>query len=370
MSNLDLTRYFVTEFTGNTLAFRKFANEEFSVVELKEIVEELENVAEIKPLYISGLRNKFVIQAIICTFKDEESFMEVMAPQTTANDIIASDFVLTGFHYDDALEVCTLHFHTPLFFPFKDEQILSFCAEMYRKGATAVFNHRLDRTSALLHRLYNFEILEDKIFKCPIFRLSCTFKTDESGKLVIAELLEKYSKKTDDLLEDCYKNCIISSYSTPYGCKLQASNRLEQFTNAQVTQICNWLHSLGAKSVFADVRAVYNNYDYPTVCPSIDCMFDYDDNFEQKFQEFIHTHDNGSTKSFPAFHLRLDSEGNTFVLFANSNADAEITCSERFYFLTNMLRLGAISVETTKKSVKCTFADYETRLNAAVELLN
>jgi hypothetical protein len=212
--------------------------------------------------------------------------------------------------------------------------------------------------------------LEDKTFKHPIFRLSCIFKTDEKGKLAIDEIFEKYSNKINDPIEDCYKNCIINSYSTAHGCKLQSSNHLEDFTSAQVTLICNWLHSLGAKSVFSDVRSVYNHYDYPTVCPYIDCEFNYDENFKEKLQEFIQAHDDGSTKLSPAFHLRLDSNSNSFMLFSNSNAEEKLTCSERFYFLINMLRLGAISVETNKKFVRCVFSDSESRLNAAVELLN
>lgn len=372
MSNLDLTQYLVTEFTETSLALRKLANAEFSVNEIKHITEALNDVAEVKPLYISSLRNTMVIRAVICMFKNAQCFNSAMTDQTMSNEIKKNGFIISGFHYDNIAEACTLHFVTPLFYQFSDEEMVSLCAEMYRKGAISVFNHRLDRTSALRHRLFSFEILEDRTFKEPIFRLSCTFKTDDNGKIAIEEVLKKYSKTPTDLPQECYKSCLIGKYDTPFACTLRTVRDNKSFTSSEVTQICSWLHSLGAVSVFADVSSAFSTSEYPTVCNSIGCSFDYDDKFEEKLGEFIRYHHGmtppASIQFLPPFHLRLNSKENSFMIFGNNTT--ELTCYEKFCFLITMLQLGATEVETDKQFVKCIFDDLEARTQAAVMLLS
>lgn len=383
---MDLTQYLVTEFTKfeqYSLALHKLDSADFSKSEIKSIADELYNQADVKPLYISNLRSKMTVQAVICTFKNKQTFESIMAAQTKPNEITKNEFIITGFHFDSIAETCTLHFHTPLFYQFDDEKMVSFCAEMYRKGAVCVFNHRLDRESALRYRLFTFEIWEDKIFKEPIFRLSCTFKTDEVGMSTITELFKEYSKGPTDLRRECYRNCIISACSYKYALNF-SPNGTQPFNSTEVTKICNWLFSLGAKSVMADVCSSFGNMEYPTICYSIECNFDYNDDFMQKLKEFIQYNEDvyirtqrslnqisqEVTDYLPPFHLRLDSNNNSFMILKNNAEIPNLSPSERFHFLIKLSQLEAIKVETDKKFVKCEFRDSSTRLEAAVKLLS
>lgn len=384
---MDFTQYLVTEYTRfeqYSIALRKLGNTEFSLNEIKGIADELLNEAEVKPLYIASLRNKMTVPAIICTFKSKQAFESVMSNHTRQNEITKSDFLITGFHFDNIAETCTLHFHTPLFYQFTDEEMVSLCAEMYTRGAVCVFTHRLDRESALRYRLFSFEILEDKIFKEPIFRVSCTFKTDEAGMLTITELFEKYSKELKNLQRDCYRNCTITAYSGKNVFTLSPNSISQSFDSMEITKITRWLFTLGARSVMADVHSCYDNMEYPTACYSIECYLDYNDDFTQKLNEFIQHNEEiyiqtlrslnlisqETTEYIPPFHLRLDSNDNSFMILKNDTEIPHLSPSERFHFLVKLSQLEAIKVETDKKFVKCEFEDANARLEAAVKLLS
>lgn len=384
---MELTQYLVTEYTRfeqYSIALRKPGNAEFSINEIKSIADELFNKAEVKPLYVANLRNKMTVPAIICTFKSQQAFEDVMAVHTKQNEITKSNFVITGFHFDNISETCTLHFYTPLFYQFTNEEMVSLCAEMYNRGAVCVYTHRLDRESALRYRLYTFEILEDKIFKEPIFRVSCTFKTDDAGKLAITELFEKYSKELISPQKECYRSCTITAYSGKNTFTLSPNGSDQCFNSAEITKISKWLFSLGARSVMADVRSCYGNMEYPTECYSIECHLDYDDDFTQKLKEFIQHNEEiyiqtqrtlklisqEETDYLPPFHLRLDSNNNSFMIMKNDSDIPYISTSDRFHFLIKLSQLNATKVETDKKFVKCEFENSDARLNATVELLS
>lgn len=380
---MDLTKYLVTEFTKvkqYSLALRKPENAEFSVNEIKEISAELHGQAEIKPLYVSNLRNKMMVQAVICTFKNEQAFDAVMTEQTKPNEITKDGFVITGFYFDNMCETCTLDFYTPLFYHFDDEEMVSLCAEMYRIGAISVSNHRLNKESALDYRLFNFEIIEDKVFKEPVFRVSCTFKVDEEGLLIIGELFNKYSKPITDLKRDCYRNCVISAYSNMYF--TLSPTWKSPFDSIKVTKICKWLFDLGARSVTANVRSCYPVLEYPTECKTIECYFDNKVNFMHKLSEFVQVNEDiyiqtqkslnnisaDDTEYLPPFNIAIDSTQTSFKIAKNEKTD--LFPNERFHFLVKLSKLGATKVTTNEMYINCEFESNNDLVEAFVKLFS
>ena len=380
---MDFTKYLVTEFTKinqYSFALRKPENAEFSVSEIKEIYAELNGQAEIKPLYVSNLRNKMVVQSVVCTFKNEQAFDAIMAEQTKPNEITKDGFVITGFYFDNMCETCTLDFYTPLFYQFNDEEMVSLCAEMYRIGAISVSNHRLNKESALDYRLFNFEIIEEKIFKEPVFRVSCTFKVDEEGLLIIDELFKKYSKPINDLKRECYRSCVISAYSNMYF--TLSPTWKSPFNSITVAKICKWLFDLGARSVTANVHSCYPVLEYPTECKTIECYFDNKVNFLHKLEEFIQVNEiiyirtqkslnnisAEDTEYFPPFHITFDSTKTSLRIEKNEAED--LSPSERFHFLVKLSQLGATKVATNEKYISCEFDSSDTLIQAMVKLLS
>lgn len=380
---MDLTKYLVTEFTKvkqYSLALRKPENSEFSVNEIKEISAELHGQAEIKPLYVSSLRNKMMVQAVICTFKNKQAFDAVMAEQTKSNDITKDGFVITGFYFDNMCETCTLDFYTPLFYQFNDEEMVSLCAEMYRIGAISVSNNRLNKESALYYRLFNFEIIEDKVFKEPVFRVSCTFKVDEEGLIIIDELFKKYSKPIKDLKRDCYRNCVISAYSNIYF--TLSHNSKSPFDSIEVTKICKWLFNLGARSVTANVRSCYPVLEYPTECKTIECNFDDKVSFMHKLKEFVQVNEDiyiqtqksmnnisaDDTEYLPPFNIAIDSTQTSFKIAKNEKTD--LLPNERFHFLVKLSQLGATKVTTNEMYINCEFGSNDDLVEAFVKLFS
>lgn len=380
---MEHTKYRITEYLCNSIALRKISNTIFTVREVQGLAEEFKGIADIEPMYVADYHDTMVIQGIILTFKDRENFENVMNEHIKAHDATKDAFVLTGFKYNDDSETCTLHFHTPLFYKFDDDERFAFCAHMYQKGAISVLNRSLSDVSFLKHNLFNFKILEERKFKESIFEVYCTFKTDTAGKKAIAELFDKYSEKVENLENDCYSNCVIGRYDAQNSCYIRAVNKT--YTSKEVSQKCNWLHSLGAKKVCAYVRSTSSiSNEYPTTCSSIWCEFAENSKFAFNLSEFINFLENAylqiqkeagnisdeTAKYLPPFHLELDSTKASLKISKNDYPKKEIYSAEGAYFLIQLLKLEAIEVNTNENFIEAIFEDANIRLRAAVELLS
>ena len=380
---MEHTKYRITEYLCNSIALRKISNTIFTVREVQGLAEEFKGIADIEPMYVADYHDTMVIQGIILTFKDRENFENVMNEHIKAHDATKDAFVLTGFKYNDDSETCTLHFHTPLFYKFDDDERFAFCAHMYQKGAISVLNRSLSDVSFLKHNLFNFKILEERKFKESIFEVYCTFKTDTAGKKAISEIFDKYSEEVENLESDCYANCIIGRYDDFNTCYFRAVNKV--YTSKEVSQKCRWLHSLGAKNVLAYVRSTSSiSSEYPTICSSMLCKFGENSNFAFKLDDFIRYLEEAylqiqieagiisdeTTKYLPPFHLELDSTKTSFKISKNDYPKKEISHAEGAYFLIQLLKLEAIEVGTNEKFIEAFFNDTDTRLKAAIELLS
>ena len=127
---MEHTKYRITEYLCNSIALRKISNTIFTVREVQGLAEEFKGIADIEPMYVADYHDTMVIQGIILTFKDRENFENLMNEHIKAHDATKDAFVLTGFKYNDDSETCTLHFHTPLFYKFDDDERFAFCAHM------------------------------------------------------------------------------------------------------------------------------------------------------------------------------------------------------------------------------------------------
>ena len=370
---MDITDYLITEYFGNTLAFRKHHNAIFSEDELEFLKKELCPLGKVHFLFLRTYFSQVVL--VTCCFFDDEqlrSFIRKQSEKIRKEQIKEEKLVLCGYDYNERRDEYTLTFYAPGFEKFNEADLLFFATQMYKYGATNVYNWGGECTSLLKHLLT--APLNDIIDSLAIpitYKLTCTFRNDKAGLEAINELIKKYSKVPESLEDECYENCFVSSFNRKGSLTLlNNSNADAEFSTEELTKTCNWLYSLGCKHINPHTFKAGRR---TLICNSIECTFSPDEKWNHKLKAFIDYNEQSyldhlksmeiisqdATEYSPNWEIHIAAKGVSLYLIKNALKDTRFACKERFYFLNYFSKLGAIEISTKRNSVYCEFSKDE-----------
>lgn len=369
---MDISEYLITEYSDNTLAFRKQHNTIFSDEELEFLKKELCPLGKVHFLF-TGVRLSQVV-LVTCSFFDDEhftSFMEKQSEKIVKHQIKKDKFVLCGYDYNERKDNHTLTFYAPIYEKFDEADMLFFATQMYKYGATSVYNWH-EHTSLLKHHLTApFNSISDSLVIPTIYKLTCTFRNDTAGLEAINMLFKKYSKVPDSLEDECYENCIVSAINRQRTFTLlNNSNSDAEFSTEELTKICSWLYSLGCTHIKPNA---YKAGRRTLICNAIECSFSPDEKWNHKLKAFIDYNEQSylqelkameiippdATEYSPDWEIHIATKGVGLYLIKHALKDEKLAYKERFYFLNYFSKFGAIEISTKRSSIYCEFSKDE-----------
>ena len=370
---MDISEYLITEYSGSTLAFRKPHNAIFSEEELEFLKKELCPLGKVHFLFLRTYFSQVVL--VTCHFFDNEklnSFIQKQSKKIRQDQIKEEKFVLCGYDYNERRDEHTLTFYAPIYEKFNEVDLLFFATQMYKYGATNVYNWGGEWTSLLKHLLTApFNDIIDSLAMPSIYRLTCTFRNDKASLEAIDTLFKRYSKVPESLETECYENCFISSFNRHGSLTLlNSSNADGEFSTEELTKICSWLHSLGCTHIKPNA---YKAGRRTLICNAIECSFAPDEKWNHKLKDFIDYNAQSylkelksmeiippdATEYSPNWEMHIAIKGISLYLIKEALKDTKLTHKERFYFLNHFSKFGVIEISTKRNSVYCEFSNDE-----------